>query len=292
VKTTEGSSQAWFAEHGSTVAQAVAIATLAGLLWWIVAIYADGLRDPRHVDGWIMAAGIGAQIWFHLGRKTGSRSPRSAARWRRFHVFLGYLLILVFLSHSKFSLPDSAFEWGLWTSFVLVAASGVFGAYLSWFLQARLTTDERTTAERIPARRAELAREVRAAVTATDPKSAAIPLPSLPHDEWIRDFHTTRLRDFFAGHRNVAAHLVGSRRPLKHLMTEMDNLATYLDRTGENKLAYIRTLVIEKDQLDVLATYHALTRGWLLVHVPATYALVVLVVLHVLVVHAFSAGAW
>ena len=35
-----------------------------------------------------------------------------------------------------------------------------------------------------------------------------------------------------------------------------------------------------------------IAKGWLLVHVPVTYALVVLSVLHGVVVYAFSSRAW
>ena len=50
--------------------------------------------------------------------------------------------------------------------------------------------------------------------------------------------------------------------------------------------------MIEKDRLDFARVYLGLSKGWLFVHVPATYALVVLVVLHVFVVYSFSAGTW
>jgi len=50
--------------------------------------------------------------------------------------------------------------------------------------------------------------------------------------------------------------------------------------------------VVEKDRLDFARVSLGLTRGWLFVHVPVTYALMVLMVLHVLVVYAFSSGAW
>ncbi len=43
----------------------------------------------------------------------------------------------------------------------------------------------------------------------------------------------------------------------------------------------------EKDRLDFARVYLGLTRGWLFVHVPVTYALVVLSVLHVIVVYAY-----
>jgi hypothetical protein len=98
--------------------------------------------------------------------------------------------------------------------------------------------------------------------------------------------------DFFHGHQNFGAHLIGSQRHLKRLIDELDNLSNYVDRQSQDKLAAIKNLVIEKDRLDFARVYLALSKGWLFVHVPATYALVVLVVLHVFVVYSFSAGTW
>src|SRR5262245_66351823 len=113
------------------------------------------------------------QLTFHIAIKTGSLSPKSAARLRKIHVFIGYLLIAAFISHSDFSLPDTTFEWALWTGFVLVTLSGIFGTYLAWSLQAKHGIDGSIGYDRIPTRRTELARHVHAAVTPTGPATTA-----------------------------------------------------------------------------------------------------------------------
>ena len=100
------------------------------------------------------------------------------------------------------------------------------------------------------------------------------------------------MRDFFRGQQNFKAHLVGSARPLKRLTDEIDSLSPYVDQQSQEKLALIKDLVIEKDRLDFARVYLGLTRGWQFVHVPVTYGLIVLTVLHVLVVYAFSSGVW
>lgn len=268
------------------------IAALSGGLFWLVWIYGSGLRDPRYLDGWVLAGGMSLQLGFHIAVKTARLSPKSAMRWRKIHIFIGYLLIATFASHSDFSLPDTGFEWALWLAFVFVALSGIFGTYLAWSLQAKRGIDESVGYDRIPARRVELARDVHAAVTQTGAATAAIALPAQPYDAWIMDLYTTHLRDFFQGQRNFTAHLMGSQRPLKFLIGEIDSLSRFVDQQSEEKLVAIKNLVVEKDRLDFARVYLGLTKGWLFVHVPVTYALMVLTVLHVIVVYAFSAGAW
>jgi hypothetical protein len=274
---------------GQTV-KVLLTAAISGGLFWLVWIYGNGLRDPRYLDGWVLAGGMSLQLSFHIAIKTASLSPKSAARWRKIHIFIGYLLIAAFISHSDFSLPDTGFEWALWAGFVLVALSGIFGTYLAWSLQAKHGIDERIGYDRIPTRRAELARDVHAAVAETDLAAAAIALPAPPYDAWIMDLYTDHLQDFFQGQRNFTAHLIGSRRPLKRLTDEIDNLSPYVDKQSQKKLAVIKNLVVEKDWLDFAHVYLGLTKGWLFVHVPVTYALIILTVLHVVVVYAFSSG--
>jgi hypothetical protein len=267
------------------------VAAVSAGLFWLVWIYGNGLRDPRYLDGWLLAGGMSLQLSFHIAVKTQNLSPRSAARWRKVHIFNGYLLIAAFISHSDFSLPDTALEWALGAGFALVALSGIFGTYLSWSLEARHGLDERIGYDRIPARRAELARDLHAAVTATNPAATAIPLPSPPYDTWIVELYTTHLRDFLQGQRNSAAHLIGSQRPLRRLTDEIDSLSRYVDPPSLEKLAFIRNLVVEKDRLDFARVHLGLTKAWLFVHVPVTYSLIVLTVLHIVVVYSFSAGA-
>ena len=273
------------------IVQGLLVAAISSGLFWLVWIYGNGLRDPRYLDGWVLAGGMGVQLYFHIAIKTASLSPKSAMRWRKIHIFLGYLLIAAFISHSDFSLPDTGFEWALWAGFVMVTLSGIFGAYLAWSLKAKGRIDEGVSYDRIPTLRTELARDV-AAVAETDLASTQIALPGLPHDAWIIDLYTNYLRDFFQGPRNFTAHLIGSQRPLKRLTDEIDDLSRYVDQQSKEKLAAIKNLVVEKDRLDFARVYLGLTRGWLFVHVPVTYGLIVLTVLHVLVVYAFSSGAW
>lgn len=272
--------------------QGLMIAVMSSGLLWFVSVYANGLRDPRYLDGWILAGGMGIQICFHIAQKTLRLAPKSALRWRKFHIFMGFLLMAVFVIHTDFSLPDTGVEWALWSGFVLVSLSGVFGVYITWSLDTKRRIDDNIGYDRIPARRSELAQMVRDIVDDTDPTDDAIALPGLPHDSWIKDLYADHLRYFFRGQQNYVAHLVGSQQPLTRLTDEIDALSQYVDQRGQEKLAAIKDMVLEKDRLDFARVYLGLSRGWLFVHGPVTYTLLILIVLHVVVVYSFSSGAW
>jgi hypothetical protein len=290
--TIGGHGPGWTGDAIVQAVQGVLIVAISAGLLWLVWIYGNGLRDPRYFDGWVLAGGMSLQLGFHIAIKTARLSPKSAIRWKKVHIFLGYVLIAAFISHSDFTLPDTALEWALWSAFVLVTTSGIFGTYLTWALKAKRGIDEGIGYDRIPARRAELALEVHATATSSDSTTAALALPVQPHEAWITDLYTTQLRDFFQGQRNTAAHLVGSQRHLSRLIGEIDNLSRYVGPQSQQKLAAIKELVIEKDRLDFARVYLGLGKGWLYVHVPVTYALIVLTVVHVLVAYAFSSGDW
>ena len=270
----------------------VMIAGLSGGLFWFTAIYEGSLRDPRYLDGWLLAGGMGLQLFFHIGIKSGIFSPRSVLRWRTFHIVLGYLLIAAFVSHCDFSWPDTAFEWMLWIGFVLVTMSGAASAFFVWSMRSKLLADSSLSFERIPIRRAELERDVQAAIMADDPAHTALGLPPPPYDAWIADLYANQLREFLQGPRHALAHLIGSQRPLRHLIDEIDEVSRYVDARNRDKLGVIRDLVIEKDGLDFAHVHLGLSRGLMFLHVPITYALVVLTVAHVVIVYAFASGGW
>jgi hypothetical protein len=272
--------------------QVAMIFAISAALFWLVRIYDSALRDPRYLDGWILAVGMVLQLLFHVSNKRAWLRPSFATRWRSFHVFLGYLLIPVLISHTAFTLPDTGLEWALGAGFVLVALSGVFGIYLAWSLKARFSLGEHPGYDHIPLRRSEMARDIHAAVSGTETVAGESVLPEAPYDAWIKDLYASQLRDFFNGPRNFVSHLAGSLRPLRRLTDEIDNLSRYVDKPHQDKLATIRDLVVKKNREDFALVYLGLARAWPYVHVPVTYGLIVLTMLHVLVVYAFSSGAW
>lgn len=294
----KASSPGWAVAHAPSraavnwIMQAALIAALSCGFLWLVWIYGNSLRDPRYFDGWVLAGGMLLQLYIHIARKTAGLSVRSAMRWRKIHVFVGYLLVAAFISHSDYSLPDTGLEWALWACFVLVVLSGTVGTFLVWSLQAKRQIDKRVGYDSIPIRRAELAQALETAIFATDPSTPLLPLPGLPHDDWILDLYTKHLQSFFQAQRNSTAHLFGSQLPLDRITSEIEALSSYVDQRSQEKLASIVVLVREKDRLDFMRVHLGITRVWLLVHVPVTYALACLTVLHVVVVYSYSTGAW
>ena len=262
----------------------------AGLLW-LVSIYGDALRDARYLDGWLLAGGMSLQIGFHIAVKTAGLAPKSAVRWRKVHIFAGYLMIVVFVSHCDFSWPDTNFEWVLWAAFMAVTLSGLFGTYLARSRRSSPGFSEYANDDRISARHAELTESIRAIIDVKRPDATDPVLPAAPYQAWIADLYANHLKSFFNRQSTVFGYLARSQRRLARLTGEIETLSRYVDQQSQETLDTIKTLVAEKGQLDDARVHLELTKAWLYVHVPVTYALIVLTCLHIIVVYAFSSGA-
>lgn len=252
------------------------------LLYWLVGLYDAALRDPRYLDGWVLCAGIAAQFFFHLRKKSAALSVGPAESWLSAHIFIGYFVIAAFLSHISFSTPDFLLEWILWLLFLLVATSGVVGAYLTWAIPTKLERRTEPIAfERIPAFQSMLAKQ-----------AGALAIDSVNHagSMAISELYSGQLHAFFHQPRNLFSHLRGSKRPLRRLCDEIDSVDQYVDESGRKLLSEIREFVIEKDALDSHYAHQGALQIWLFIHIPATYCMIVFTLLHVAAVYAYSSA--
>ncbi|WP_108881544.1 hypothetical protein [Anderseniella sp. Alg231-50] len=252
-------------------------------VYWLISFYSTALRDPRFLDGWILSAAMLVQVLFHVRKKFPASPLGRAASWLKMHVYLGYLVVAVFLFHTSFSFPETTLEWCLWVLFVLVVGSGLVGLYLTNSIPGKLQQQhgEQITFEQIPTARLNLFREVNALVLDTvTPEGSSE----------VSDFYVNRLRNYFRRPQNLRAHLRGSRRPLERISSEIADLERRANAPDRKTLSSIRELVTAKYDLDHQYTVQGLLHSWLFVHIPATYSLIVLSILHVAVAYAYSSG--
>jgi hypothetical protein len=77
---------------------------------------------------------------------------------------------------------------------------------------------------------------------------------------------------------------------LNSLLEEIGEIKKYLSPLEKSSAVELAALVREKDTLDLHRAMQLLLKGWLFVHIPLTYAMLVFAALHVVVVYAFSGG--
>ncbi len=261
---------------------AVTIVAIAAL-FWIVGQYETALRDPRLLDGWILAAAMMAQLSYHVRKQLPALTLGRAASWLKLHVYAGYFVIAAFLMHTSFSLPETSLEWVLWILFMVVAVSGIFGLFLTRSIPARLqhVSADQVTFEQIGAARARLAGEVDGLMLNSVKNAASAALS---------DYYADHLYGYFRKPQHVGAHLRGSRYPLQAMCDDLDRLESHPNSKAEELLEKLKAHVVAKFDLDHQYALQGLQHAWLFIHIPATYCLIAMSVLHTMVVYAYSSG--
>jgi hypothetical protein len=240
------------------------------------------LHDFQFFNGWTLFTCI--MVMMLLGwRKKVIILPFARVRfWLLVHYYVGFLAVAVFVVHTKYQFPGSLLHWMLWSLFVLVSLSGVAGAVMSKVLPPRFEAQgERVLFDRIPLFRAQLAAQ-----------AEAIARESIQdgNTRSIARLYADALGDFFAGPRNIMSHLTASKVPQARLLGQLTAVERYLDDAGKSRLQRMRELVEAKSNLDFHYANGGLMRLWLFVHVPATYALLVVITVHVVLEYAFAVG--
>jgi len=251
----------------------------AGLVAWCTA-YDVALYQPAFLTGWLLLAVV-LMLTLYNGRKKLSMVPLgTAASWLQWHIYLGLLAVLIFALHIEWSLPNGILEQILALFFVTVSGSGIIGLYISRIYARMLTQrSEEVVLERIPQIIAQLRSQAEALVLeiAVETGSSSVP-----------DFYGSRLASYFAAPRNMRKHLRGSRGASITLATELQNMTRYLN---DQELVYaekLRVLVDRKDKLDYAYAIQSMLKAWLFVHLPATYGLILLALLHLVLVYSFG----
>ena len=105
----------------------------------------------------------------------------------------------------------------------------------------------------------------------------------------LADYYASRLQTFFEGPQNYLKHVLHVGRPLFGLTNDMQSQYRYLNDKEREYAERLLALVEQKDELDFHHALQATLKGWLFVHVPLTYSMIIVAVLHVVLVYAFGA---
>src|SRR5271165_1609739 len=220
---------------------------------------------------------------FNARKKLAFLPLLSARTWLRTHSWLGMFAGLLFVMHLRWRMPAGPFDSVLAALFVAVTLSGIAGWWLSRAVPRRLTgAGGEVPYERIPAVLRGLRERAESLVVAGIPAAGATTLA---------DFYAARLSGFFARPANLGPHLFGSTSALNALLADLGNVERYLNDSEKKAAQQLAALVREKDALDLHRAMQLVLKGWLFVHIPLTYGLLVFTAAHVVIVYSYSGGA-
>ena len=250
-------------------------------------VYMFNVEEPRlpridYVTGWVLLALTLFLTAYNARKKIAFLPLVSSRAWLLAHSWVGLLTAVVFGLHMRWRLPSGPLEALLASLFVAVTLSGVAGWWLSRVIPKRLTgAGGEVPYDRMPVVLRTLRERAEALVVEGIPAAGSTTLA---------DFYAARLGPFFSGPSNFAAHIFGSRRELNSLLEEIGEIKKYLSPLEKSSAVELAALVREKDTLDLHRAMQLLLKGWLFVHIPLTYGMLVFAALHVVVVYAFSGG--
>jgi hypothetical protein len=225
----------------------------------------------------LLAARKKVEVW-RLGR---------AQSWMRGHLWLGLLSLPMILFHGGFRIggPLTAV---LMVLLILVVASGLFGAALQHYLPKVMTSEVpfETIFEQIDHVRAELLAEADELIArASAPLKLVAAAPSgdlaatadsiLSAEETLaplRNFYTREMRPFLEDHRRRNQPLADKEKA----RGIFERLRRLLPVGMHETTTSLEEICDEERQLHRQVRLHHLLHGWLMLHIPLSFALLIL----------------
>lgn len=218
--------------------------------------------------------------------------------WMRAHLWLGLVSYPLILFHSGFSFGHGKLTWWMMLLFTIVIVSGIAGAALQHYTPHVMTRQipYETIYDEIPRILTQLLDEAdlkvaevtgitmaESSMAASAGASGAIVVTLVQMEEDIRSeltrFYSNELRPYLeqGGGRGAA---LADRTSSAAMFSSMKKL---LPEPVHLLIEDLESICEEKRQLDRQVVLHRILHGWLLVHVPLSFALLLMGVVHAVI---------
>ena len=248
-------------------------------LWQAVGM---ALRPQAIYSGLSLLALMLALTLFNARKKLPFLPLLKASYWTQFHIYTGFLSVLLFVLHTGGGWPSGGLETGLFVLFWTVSISGVVGLFLTrWLPGVMARSGESLTFESIPKFETRLRREVEEIVYQGEEEHGA---------SAIGDLYLKKLSFYFKP-RCAATFFLG--RPTRfqiRALDELEKVSRYLDEEGAKVIDALRHKIDLKHNLDLQKSAQWLLRFWLFIHIPVTYGLIVASLVHAWIALALTSA--
>ncbi len=239
------------------------------------------LSEINPGNGWGLSYGIiSSLLMFGAGlyavrRRMLNRDLGNSNVWVQFHVYGGTLAGLLVLMHTGFRWPHGPFNSLLWFLSMWVTASGLFGVLLQRWIPRILSSGLSIEAayERIPELVAQLReRAEKLVASCTDP---------------IKDFYRTNLASTLATPEARLIYYIDVTGGVQSRVKQFEFLRRVLSSDEKEILDKIQRIYKSKLELDAHYSLQRSLRWWLYTHVPLSFVLLFMIVLHIFAVWYF-----
>lgn len=239
----------------------------------------DRLGDESTTTGWTLLASTAGLYLLTARKRLGSARWGQVSAWLQVHAYMGSFASIVFLMHIGWPIRG-IFESFLAASFVVVATSGIALGIMSRLTPRRLAAIpiDRTLAE-IPVFRVAVAREAH---------GVALASANLGEGATLAEYYQRRLLPFFQSPRSLLYRLLPTGATRRQLLRELDDLQRYLADSGEASRSQLAAMVRTKDDLDYQFALQSRLQLFYALHVALTWALALMIGVHVVLVYRFQ----
>lgn len=257
---------------------------LAAALFVVAALQVQNdsrtLHDPTALIGYYLFGLMIFLALFNLRKKLSMIPLGKASVWLRMHVFGGVLALGLFWLHTGNLWPNGAYERVLALTFYLVSFTGIVGHILLKLYPSRLTQiGVEVIYERIPTELAAIREEAEAIILESTEETGSDTIAR----HYLETFHW-----FFARPRHFWSHALGSRAGAHWVRHEVANLRRYLNDAEQQNLDRLADLAYTKTRVDFHYAAQTIMKGWLLVHLPLSVAVMALAAWHFILVHVYA----
>jgi len=253
-------------------ALASAIAAAASLAVYVAAGF---VRPPE--------PGRGAGLWFGVAatalfafeaayparRKLLAKPFGSAQSWIQSHIWLGLLAALFVLAHEGFRKPGGTIGWLLLLLTIWVTVSGLIGVFVQKYYPRALARNLSVEAlfERIPELVARLPQEAEKLIEGGS--------------EVLLGFYKTEVMPALAGINPSWSYLADVRGGRDARLESFSRIVAFLPEDERGKLEDLKSIYVEKLELDAHYSVQKAMRAWTLLHVPPAALLLGLTIIHI-----------
>ena len=242
----------------------------------VVVYGAAGLMRPPE-------PGRGAGLWFGVvatvlfaveaaypaRRKLLAKPLGNARQWIQSHIWLGLLAALFVLIHEGFRKPGGTIGWLLLLLTIWVTVSGLIGVFVQKYYPRALARNLSVEAlfERIPELVARLPLEAEKLIEGGS--------------EVLLGFYRSEIAPALAGIAPSWSYLADVRGGRDERLLAFTRIVPFLPEEERPKLEDLKTIYVEKLELDAHYSVQKAMRAWTLLHVPPAALLLGLTIVHV-----------
>lgn len=253
------------------VASAVIVA--ASLILAFVASFFRPLDPGRGVCLWfgIVASVLFVGLALYPARRRALARPFGTAQtWIQMHLWGGFLAAVFVLVHQAFRLPGGTMGWLLFLLTIWVTLSGMLGVFLQKYYPVLLSRNLAVEVlfDRIPELVGRLPGEGDKLVEGTS--------------DVLRGFYQSEVRPALAGIAPSWGYLSDVRGGRERRLAPFARILQFLTEEEQRKLEDLKTIFIEKLELDAHYSVQRALRLWTVLHVPPAGVLMGLLAVHVI----------